>query len=157
MFTKEDYRDYFQAIVVKKRTTLFKLQELLSRASDENLINALTPVLREQLQHYVFTREIFETILLGSEREKRVFEREHTLGQVRIKSPNADSFVSAHCVDISKGGIGIECEKELSIGDEIEVWINMYGKNVSLHQFGKLVWYKKVESGLYIGGVQFKA
>ncbi len=143
MFTKEDYREYFEAILAKERQMVFNLREIKARVEDANILEILEMIAEDEAKHYSYVRDIFDQVLLEDVAEQRKFVRENFLGTVKMKDQNTGEEIAGRCLNISEGGMCVEVERALKIGDSFEVWIELFDKKGIIHCLGKLRWHRK--------------
>lgn len=153
MFTKEDYKEYFEQIGRLERAMIFIGEDLLQLLEDAKIRSIIDNLVRDESRHYAYIKSIFNSLLLADETDKRKYMREHSLGIVLIS--NKQGSVNARCIDISKGGIKIETDQAIYAGDNFKFHISLYGKKEEEMRSGKLIWVKKIDAGCYVGGVQF--
>ncbi|MDD5019561.1 MAG: hypothetical protein PHH75_00415 [Candidatus Omnitrophica bacterium] len=63
MFTKADYREYFQTISNKEKTMIVFLSQLMPLLEDERLIEELRHVLRDEVRHAQLADILFEQLV----------------------------------------------------------------------------------------------
>ncbi len=80
---------------------------------------------------------------------------------ISIKDVQTQWEIEARCINISKGGIGIEIiddeEILMKIQDRLEIWIHLSDGLRPIHRFGRLVWFRQVSHLNYHGGVKLEA
>jgi len=157
MFTKEDYQEYFEQMASMERTMIYCLKEDLLLLEDYDLRNKLEEIAKDEMRHYLYIMEIFDSILFHEEAEKRKFFREHALGRVKIKQTGKDVIIEGYCYNISQGGIGVEFNKKFDLGGELELWIDLYDKPGAMHCHGRLSWCVEVDPNLSLGKITCKA
>lgn len=155
MFTKEDYKEYFEQIARCERDMLFAVQDALLLIKDENIRSTIERVARAEVRHYSYIKGICDSLLLTNETEKRQHDRKYLLGTVLIRSSQGE--IRGKCMDISESGVRVECDKSIPVGDNLELHIDLYEEKEKLRRSGKIVWLKQVNPSCYIGGVQFKS
>ncbi|MBD3264323.1 MAG: hypothetical protein GF375_04390 [Candidatus Omnitrophica bacterium] len=89
--------------------------------------------------------------------DKRIFDRRKCNFRISIKAVNNNSEFEAKTIDISRGGMGIEINKRLNIGDKLEIWIHSEGQLGPIHKYGRLVWLRKKDYACYNGGIKFES
>ncbi len=154
MFTKEDYGEYFEQISRCERAMRFAGQELLLLIKDEKVRSIIERLVRDEVRHYSYIKGILDSLLLKNEIEKRKHDRKHILGTVLIRTESGET--QCRCIDVSEGGARIECDKSMSLGDNLELRIDLYGDKEGLRRSGELIWLKEVTPNCYIGGIQFR-
>lgn len=155
MFTKEDYKEYFETVSIKKRGLVFKLQEVISSLSDENIKTKLSQLAKTEMYGYLHMETVMETILCGKEKNMRTTPREYVLGKIKLK--NIDNLLEydVRCINISSGGLGIEFQEEIPSGSKFTLEGFLYNNLMSISKKGKLMWTKKIENNFFVGGIQF--
>jgi hypothetical protein len=68
---------------------------------------------------------------------------------VRMLSPYDADMCTARCVDISEDGIGFVCRDELTLGEEIQIYLS--GETETYTLAGKIIHASPTESGFRIG------
>ena len=157
MFTKEDYKEYFEQIASLERKMIYGLEDIFLSLDDEETRRTLNVVAADEKNHYVMVRHIFDSLLLENETEKRKFLREHSLGVVRIKSLSSGAAFDAYCVNISEGGLCVEFGGAVGTEGEFDLIIELFGKEELKHCVGKFVWRLDINPKLQIGKVEYKA
>ncbi len=156
MFTRGDYKEYFSSILEKERDMIFSVADIRSSISDEEALKILEIIINDEIKHYSYVAGLFENLLLQGKVEKRKFRRQHSLGDAWVRDLKTKEEIKARCVNVSEGGICIESDKPLEVGNLFEVAIEFYDGSEPVRRVGKLVWYKEVIAKLNIGGIEFK-
>lgn len=157
MFTKEDYKKYFEQIARLERLMIYLVRDILLLIEDEELRKVLGKIADDEVRHYEYVKQLFDDCLLSTELEKRQFIRSHSLGRVKAKISGKDIVFDAYCVNISQTGICIEFKgKEVPEGD-LELWIEVFDKQEPQHHFGRIVWSAQIDPELSMGKIDYKA
>lgn len=157
MFTKEDYKKYFEQIAGIERLMICLVRDMLLLVEDEELRGTLSRIAGDEVRHYEYIKHLFDSLLLGDEQDKRQFVRRHSLGKVKIKVVGKDIFFDAYCANISQSGIGIEfTPKEIPEGD-LELWVEFFDKQEPQHHFGRIAWSVQIDQELSIGKIDYKS
>ncbi|MDO8663087.1 MAG: PilZ domain-containing protein [Candidatus Omnitrophota bacterium] len=157
MFSKDDYKEYFQQIAGVERLMIYNVQDLLILLDDQELKYTLRNVASDESRHYGYIKEIFDSILFQDEAEKRRFIRIHSLGRVKIKIKGKDGFIEAYCVNISPGGICIESNQKINPQDTLELWVDFFNGREPGHHFGTLLWRAEIGADLQIESIRYQA
>lgn len=157
MFTKEDYKAYFDEVAMMERAMIYQAEELIASVKDPVITNPLNSIANDEIRHYSVVMTIIDRMLLKDEIEKREFQREHLLGAVRLKFSGGKEF-SAYCVNISEKGICVEYEDSLPENGEFEVWVDFFDGAPSVHRTrGFIKWSVKVRNISYIAGINYRS
>jgi len=156
MFTKEDYKKYFDQIARIERTMIYMAHDILSKLEDKSAKEVLRDIGNDELRHYVLVKDALDVFFLSSEAEKRKYQRENLLGEIEVKREITGVKAEAWCVNISQSGLCMESRQSLRSGDKISLSIKLYSKEEALNKSGVVVWIKETQSGLYISGVAFQ-
>lgn len=112
---------------------------------------------------YVYTppkrKSFFASPVLSNnlDYDKRTHQRRRCTLCVSIKAISNKFEFEAKSVDISRGGMGIETDKRLNVGDKLEIWIHLSGELGPVHRFGRIMWLRKKDSVFYNGGIKFES
>lgn len=156
MFTKEDYKKYFEQIAGIERLMICFVRDMLLLVEDEELRGTLNRIAGDEVRHYEYVKQLFDTLLLGDEQDKRQFVRRHSLGKVKIKVVGKDIVFDAYCANISQSGIGIEFTPEEIPEGDLELWIEFFDKQEPQHHFGRIVWSVQIDPELRMGKINYK-
>jgi len=157
MFSKDDYKEYFEQIAALERFMLYNLQDLLILLDDQELKYTLRNVASDEAKHYGYIKEIFDAVLFQDEAEKRKFLRVHSLGRVKIKVKDKEGLLEAYCVNISPAGICIESNQKINPGDVLELWVDFFDGQEAQHHFGTLVWRVEIDADLQVERIRYQA
>ncbi|MCD6134909.1 MAG: PilZ domain-containing protein [Candidatus Omnitrophica bacterium] len=69
---------------------------------------------------------------------------------------NLGQELAAHCIDASRGGIGIFTSSLLKVGERLEIWLHFDGQTEPLHRFGRVVWSRFNGLG-FRAGIKFES
>jgi len=138
MFTKEDYRSYFDGIAVTERSMIYQAKDIIVSLKDPVIINSLNGVMEDEIRHYSLVMSIINRLLPESEVEKRIFIRRHSLGTARLKLRDGREF-SAYCIDISERGICIEHNNVLPEDESFEIWVDFFDGSGPIHRDSGLI------------------
>lgn len=163
MFTREDFIEYFEQISMLERDMVYRMFRLRALAKDKNLTEALSPIFEDEIRHYTYARLVLDSILVGDIYEGRKHRRQHSFGEILIKANDLEKPVYAKCVDLSRGGVGIESAQSLKIGQAVEVWIDLYREGKTVYSKGKVMWMREIKFTIlggskehfYLGGIKF--
>jgi len=178
MFTKQDREKYFQKVLAHERLLGHKMQELFrllkkldikepmdDMLKDEERHNSFAVLLcgilqgvsEEESQAYASIRKFLDSILPQDNREKRHYVREPFLGLIRMCDLETGETRQVKCMDVSPGGVGIECHEAIPVGRSYRLEISLYKYSTSMEQTAKLIWLKEIIPGTFIGGMQFSS
>jgi len=62
MFTKQDYEEYFRLIEIKEHAMLHFLTDTISRLQDDEAVNILKQILKDEAQHYSVSQKLLEIV-----------------------------------------------------------------------------------------------
>ncbi len=94
--------------------------------------------------------------------DKRRHSRIKCRLNVSIRRINDKLSFDAICVDVSLGGMGIELidtsdtPTKICLNDLVEIWIHFSGDSTPIYRKGRIVWFKKIDSLYYRGGIRFE-
>ena len=157
MFSKEDYKEYFQQIAALERAMIFNMFDVMTLLDDEKIKNSLIKVANDEKRHYLYIKQVFDSILFKGDTEKREFLRNHSLGKARIKLEGSTDSFDGYCINISEGGICVESAHYLNPGNSVELWVDFFDGRQAQHYRGRLIWCAKIKNDLYIQKVRYQA
>ncbi len=156
MFTKEDYKKYFEQLAGIERLMIYLVRDMLLLIEDEGLKDTLSRIASDEVRHYEYVKQLFDSLLLGGEQDKRQFVRRHSLGRMKIKVVGKDIIFDAYCANISQTGVCIEFEGGKAPEGDLELWIEFFDKQEPQHHFGRIVWSAQIDPELSVGKINYK-
>jgi|GEM_PF-5957268 len=91
-------------------------------------------------------------------KEQRKSERHEGKSRLYYTFPGSQERVDGYCINLSNNGLSLESERQLE--PERVLHVCLYSKNESAPQLAmlvKIIWSKKLDSGLYRAGTIIKA
>lgn len=157
MFTRADYERYFDEIARVERKMVYKSYDLCRELDEPVLVQALRKIGDDEIRHYGMVLKMLRHIADPERMEKRFEARDYALGTIAMKGPDGQSprEVHAYCVNLSKGGICLECEQELFAGNVWQLEIRSFDGEDVLTRRAKVVWRKQIEPDFYIAGFAY--
>lgn len=64
MFSKDDYREYFEEIARLEDFMAHNVKEILSRLDDEQYKDSLRKVADDEIKHYNYARQVLDSVLI---------------------------------------------------------------------------------------------
>lgn len=144
MFTKEDYFSYFEQIASIERIMVYRLNDTLRLINDQEIVRPLSIIEADERRHYSYIRNIFDTIFLKENEDKRNFERRHYLGNVRLELCEEADVMEGYCVNVSESGVCIEYSAAPLPFQAVKLHIDFFDGRQSLEREGHIVWSKIV-------------
>ena len=157
IFTKEDYREYFNSIAEKEKEMSFALEKLMEKIKDKKKLIILKSIAEDEARHYAEVKNCFDRVLQKVEVERRGSKRDYKLGYVQIKVLKTNEEFQAKCIDICLTGLKIETEHKLETGNELELEVTFLNTTETYHYHGSLVWINQVKPDLYAGGIEYSS
>jgi hypothetical protein len=158
MFTKNDYRDYFDALSLKTRAMIYNVYDIIYSLKDEKMVTMFKAIARDEMQNYDMIRWISDTLSLEEKAalEKRRYKRETKFGNVKMIRVGAYTQIKARCMNVSMSGMCIELGEKVEVSDSYEFVVDFYEKEQSVHLFGRVMWVKQVNPLPHIAGIQYR-
>ncbi|MDD5438789.1 MAG: PilZ domain-containing protein [Candidatus Omnitrophica bacterium] len=164
MFTKKDYREYFEQISVLERGMIYAQYRLKAQTDDTRIISVCDTIIEDEVKHYRYARFILESFFFDDADERRLYQRRFCIGDMTMMAAGRDRPVSARCIDISPAGLGFEGDEPLYPGADITVSMESYNGKVSVKCQARIVWMKPLtlvppkgeKITVFLGGMQFK-
>lgn len=156
MFTKENYKEYFDQIARTERMMIYRVHNILPHLDDGSVKTVLEGIAQDELKHYVLVKDALDVFLLEGEAEKRKYQRESSLGNIEVGRKGADQKTEAWCVNMSQSGVCIESEKPFKQGDRVKLSIKLYNKDESIDKTARIVWTNQIQPNFYITGAEFE-
>lgn len=159
MFTSADYEKYFDQIARVERKMIYGSYELGLDREDPAVVRFLKRIGDDEVRHYGYVLKMLKDISNPIHLEHRREYREYCLGIIRLWRVHGEATenVKAYCVNLSQGGICLECDRELFAGEEWNLEIKLFGQAESKCYQGKVAWSRKVEENFFINGMAFGA
>ena len=153
MFTKEDYAAYFGQIARVERKMAYGAYDLAHQLGDSKIARILEKIGDDEVRHYDYVLKAFALIPGGKARNPQ----EYCVGTALLRRAQdpASEGIEAYCVHLSKTGMCLECDQELSIGEEQKIEVRLYSKSELMVFQGKVSWSKRTETGFFILGISF--
>ncbi|MFA5411272.1 MAG: PilZ domain-containing protein [Candidatus Omnitrophota bacterium] len=156
MFTKEDYKKYFDQLARAERMMIYGAHDILSRLNDDSIKAVLENIAQDELRHYTLVRDAMDALLIEGEAEKRKYQRESSFGNIEVKRTGAAQKTEAWCINIAQDGVCMESNEPFKAGDKIALSIMLYDKEQPIHKTGVVIWTKETQPNFYISGVEFE-
>lgn len=154
MFTKEDYKVYFEEIAMTELMMICRAQEIISSVKDPSVINPLKGIVDDEVRHYLAVMGMIDKVLLKLQIDQGTIKREFFLGDARLKSIISKREFSGYCVKVLEKAICVECPDALPENEEFEIWVNFYDGSASIHiPRGSIKWSVKVRQISCIAGI----
>jgi hypothetical protein len=158
MFTREDYEKYFDQIARIERKMIYRAYDLGREVDDPLIVRILKKIGDDEVRHYGYVLKM-NKIVFGSEREENRREpREYYLGTILLREAqdHAGREIKAYCVNLSKGGICLECMEDLLVGGAWNLEMRLFDKDEVMMRRGRVIWSKEVEPNFFISGIAFE-
>ena len=157
MFTKEDYRQYFEEIALTERAMVYQLEDVINSIEDTDIIKPLETIGMDEIRHYGLMMQLFDNILLKNEMEKRQFQREHALGKVMIKDLADNRTIEAYCINVSSRGLCLEFQESLNKDHTYAIRVDFYDGREPMECEGCIKWSVQINPAFHMAGVFFRA
>lgn len=174
----KDFLNYLKEIFDAEHSMPAKIRELMAMTQDEGTLSVCKEILKEKTRHdtyvktllglgegilaknndlYNFSRNLLDSLIPQiNGGEKRRYVREPYLGEVKLRDMTTWLEYKARCMDISEAGLGIEISKEIPSDVLYELSIDLYGRPMSINQFGRIVWMKQLAPDVLIAGIEYQ-
>ena len=157
MFTRDDYKQYFEEIALTERAMVYQVEDIISVIDEGQTKNILNVIVSDEIRHYASMMNVLESTLLKTKTQQRAFSREHALGKVKMKCISTGKESDGYCVNVSAGGICIEFAEPLSVQDQYELRVDFYDSTAPMHRKGAIKWSAKINPTFYMAGISYRA
>jgi len=158
MFTKEDYKVYFEEIAMTELMMICRAQEIISSIKDPSVVNPLKGIVDDEVRHYSAVIGMIDKTVLKLQIDKGTIKRKYLLGDARLKSIVNNREFTAYCVNVLEKAVCVESKDALPENEEFELWVDFYDGSKPIHiPRGSVKWSVKAGQISYIAGIRREA
>ncbi len=156
MFTREDYLNYFESIVLMEKKMVYLVADIITQLTDESIMRALEKVGADEYRHYDSMMKVIVDVLYQGEYNKQLELNAYSLGEVVLKSKSNNTEIVGYGVTVSDKGFGLVTEQPLDVDAQYEVSGALYDDFSEITRLCNVQWSKELHPAKYLIGMQYE-